>query len=66
MYEPEAALPYFLPLPRHPQASARGDRTSRPCSRRVIICSPFLRTHYVLSVSPLVTPFLLAAALFTH
>lgn len=31
---PQAALPYFLLLPRHPQAPARGGRTSRPCSHR--------------------------------
>lgn len=28
----EAALPYFLPLPGHPQAHARGDSSNRPCS----------------------------------
>lgn len=27
----EAALPYFLLLPGHPQAHAGGGRTSRPC-----------------------------------
>ena len=60
----EAALSYFLPLPGHPQAPARGGRTSRPCSSQSYHLLTFpecpLRAEHITSV----TSFILAAVLF--
>lgn len=60
----EAALSYFPPLPGHPQAPARGGRTSRPCSSQNYHLLTFpecpLWAEHITSV----TSFVLAAVLF--
>lgn len=61
----EAALPYFLLLPGHPQAHARGGRASRPCSSHRCHLLRFHEGSLCAKHSISVVPFLLAALLAT-
>lgn len=61
----EAALPYFLLLPGHPRAHARGGRTSRPCSSPSHRLLTFHECSLCAKHTISIVSFILAALLFT-
>ena len=61
---PRQLCPTFCCCPGIPRPLPGVAGPADPAAAAVITCSPSLRTHYVLSIPPLVTPFLLAAVRF--